>query len=287
MFRAKGFSGLMRAVLWRVIPVTPRILSLCHEMVNERHGLEIGGPSPIFSRKGSLPIYPYVAKLDNCNFGRNTIWENALTEGLTFKYDKDRPAGCQYIGEATDLKMISAGTYDFVLSCHSIEHTANPLGAVEEWMRVLRPDGKMLLVVPHMEETFDHRRPVTDLKHLIEDLRLKTGEDDMTHLSEILEFHDLDRDLGTPDFDFFKKRSEQNLEFRCLHHHVFDTGLVVDMLDYMGLQILAVEAIRPFHIIVAAQKPSDGIPPVNQPFLSSSADWRYRSPFKRDRGKRC
>jgi len=58
---------------------------------------------------------------------------------------------------------------------------------------------------------------------------------------------------------------------------------VVDMLDYLGLQILDVEAIRPFHIIVAAQKLPGGVTPKNQPFLGSNAKWRQDSPFKIDR----
>jgi hypothetical protein len=86
-----------------------------------------------------------------------------------------------------------------------------------------------------------------------------------------------------PDFDSFKRRCERNLELRCLHHHVFDTRLVVDMLDYLGLQILDVEAIRPFHIVVAARKLPEGVAPRNQPFLGSNAKWRHDSPFKIDR----
>jgi len=283
VFRAKGISGMLQAAVWRVIPAKPRTLSLCAQLVKEQHGLEIGGPSPLFMRKGDLPIYPHIARLDNCNFNHNTIWEDNLTEGFTFKYDKDRPAGYQHVSEATDLNGIPAGTFNFVLSSHAIEHTANPMGAIREWLRVLQPDGKLLLVTPHLEGTFDHRRPITDLKHLIEDDQRKIGEDDMTHLPEILKFYDLDRDWEMPDFESFKKRCERNLELRCLHHHVFDTRLVVDMLDYLGLQLLDVEAIRPFHIIVAARKLPEGVAPRNQPFLGSNAKWRQDSPFKIDR----
>lgn len=282
-FRAKGLSGILRAVIRRVFPVKSRIFPLCKELVQNGRGIEIGGPSWIFSRKGSLPVYPLVVELDNCNFARKTVWEGAIAEGKTFVFDKNRPAGRQYIGEAVDLGMISTGTYSFLLSCHTIEHTADPLRAINEWIRILQPEGKLLLVVPHMEGTFDHKRPVTDLNHLIEDFRAQTKENDQTHLSEVLELHDLDRDLGTPDFATFKERSERNLEFRCLHHHVFDTALVVALLDHAKLQILAVEVIAPFHIIVAAQKIPAGATPINQQFLSLSAEWRRTSPFQRDR----
>ena len=282
IFRAKGVGGILQAIAWRATAVKPRMLPLCIELVKERHGLEIGGPSPLFMRKGSLPLYPHIARLDNCNFNRNTVWENTITEGYTFKYDKNRPAGCQYVSEAANLQGIPSNSYSFVLASHVVEHTANPISAVKEWIRVLEPNGKLLLITPHLEGTFDHRRPITDLRHLIEDNQLETREDDKTHLAEILKLHDLDRDWGASDFKTFKERSERNFEFRCLHHHVFDTKLVVDMLDYTGLQILEVEPIRPFHIIVVAQKVSDGVTTENQAFLSSTAKWRQNSPFKMD-----
>ena len=136
VFRTKGISGILQAVVWQVIHAKPRTLSLCTELVKEQHGLEIGGPSPLFTRKGDLPIYPHIGRLDNCNFTHNTIWESNLTEGFTFKYDQGRPAGYQHVSEATDLKGIPAGAFDFVLSSHAIEHTANPMGAIREWIRV-------------------------------------------------------------------------------------------------------------------------------------------------------
>lgn len=38
---------------------------------------------------------------------------------------------------------------DFVLSSHVIEHTPNPLRAIEEWYRILRPGGVMFMIFPH------------------------------------------------------------------------------------------------------------------------------------------
>ena len=66
-------------------------------------------------------------------------------------------------------------TYDFVFSYHTIEHTAHPLRALQELARILRENGTIVLVVPHKDETFDHRRPVTPLAHLIEDHEREVG----------------------------------------------------------------------------------------------------------------
>jgi len=49
------------------------------------------------------------------------------------------------------------------------------------------------------------------------------GEDDLTHLPEILALHDLSRDeaAGTPEQ--FHQRCLDNISKRAIHHHVFDT----------------------------------------------------------------
>lgn len=163
-------------------------------LFRDAKGLEIGGPSGIFAKDGVFSIYPRVAQLDNCNFSKHTVWD----DGNTFQ-----PLGKQYIGEATDLNWIPNGAYDFVASSHMIEHTANPLLALFEWKRVVRDGGVILLVVPLCDRTFDHRRPVSLLTHLIEDFESETKEDDLTHLSEILLLHDLSMDARGGGYGVF------------------------------------------------------------------------------------
>ena len=253
------------------------------KLVRRRLGLEIGGPSRIFRRKkGLLPLYPLVGGLDNVNYGRRTLWEGRIEEGLTFRFDAGKEPGRQYILEATDLRGIQDRAYDFVLSSHTLEHSANPLQALEEWVRVLKPGGGLVLVVPHGEGTFDHRRPVTTMEHLLDDRRRSTGEDDLTHLEEILALHDLTLDKKAGDADAFRRRSEDNLAQRCLHHHVFETELAVAVVDWAGLEVLVVEPTPPYHVLVVARKPVEGAPD-NRTWLRPDAPWRSRSPFASDR----
>lgn len=248
-----------------------------------RVGFEIGGPSRIFARGGLLPVYPIAGHLDNCNFSQATIWEGTLKEGVNFRYDRRRPLGYQYIREATDLKGIASGVYDFLLSSHTIEHTANPLQALKEWKRILKKNGILVLILPHKDGTFDHRRPVTPLAHLVADFYQGIGEDDLTHLPEILELHDLRKDPPAGSFEEFKTRSQNNLENRSLHHHVFDTELVLRAVDHVGLQILEAEPSLPHHIIAIVQKRSQGQMLDNRAFLHTEAEYKERSPFLSDR----
>ena len=135
-----------------------------------------------------------------------------------------KPAGSQYICEATELKPIADRSYECVLASHCLEHVANPLRALAEWKRILKDDGLLLLVLPHKDGTFDCRRPVTTLAHMVEDYEKQIGEDDLTHLPEILALHDLEKDKPAGSPEEFRARSLENRANRALHHHVFDTA---------------------------------------------------------------
>ena len=253
-FKQHGIRGVVRAVFRLVSPRCFMFWRHCRLFLKSKIGLEIGGPSKIFGRRGLIPVYTVADRVDNCNFGNNTMWEGEIKEGDTFYFDKRRGPGYQYVAEASDLNCIKSASYDFVLSSHCLEHIANPLQALAEWTRVLKDEGVLVLIVPNKDGIFDHRRTVTSLEHLIQDFDRKTMEDDMTHLEEILELHDIARDPGLSDLQELKQRSMLNPENRCLHHHVFDIRLAVEVVRYVGLKILLAEVFYPYHIVVIAQK---------------------------------
>jgi SAM-dependent methyltransferase len=217
-------------------------------------GLEIGGPSDVFRTGRLIPLYDSVGSLDNCNFGSETVWEGKLQAGRTFRFSTKKPPGIQRICEAADLAEIPDASYGFLLSSHMLEHSANPIKGLHAWRRVLRPGGSLILLLPDKRWTFDHRRPVTTMKHLIADFDANAGEDDLTHLPEILSLHDLARDPGAGTYEMFKARSERNFENRCLHHHVFDKALVQQILEYSGFTVKAIEEQFPHHIVAIAEK---------------------------------
>lgn len=257
ILQSRGIRGLVRAALSRVrgLLTKPSTLVVTYQdRFAGKSGIEIGGPSQAFSRKGVFPVYPVVGNLDNCNFRASTVWENSLQQGKTFRFDSGKPAGQQYLAETTALAELPSGVYDFVLSSHMLEHTANPILALREWKRLLVDDGTLVLLLPDKRHTFDHRRPVTTLAHLMADFKAGMAEDDLTHLPEILALHDLERDPDAGDMEAFKARSLRNVENRCLHHHVFDARLAGELVEYIGLKVHAVEEIGPHHILLLAQK---------------------------------
>lgn len=234
--------------------------------MNGKKGIEIGGPSEIFTKKGLLPIYDQLQSVDGCNYSTETVWEGRLTDGADFKYtNKKNKKGIQWVAEGTDLNRISNAQYEVVLSCHNLEHIANPLKALDEWKRILTTRGFILLVLPHKDLTFDHNRSVTTLNHLVSDYRQNTTESDQTHFEEIIALHDLDMDLAIDSKESLKSRLENNIVNRCAHHHVFNTPLVAQLLNEANLQIRQMDVI--YHNIFALAQKTPSIPE-NNSFLS-------------------
>jgi SAM-dependent methyltransferase len=260
-------------------PFRPRLRTIAdyRSALRSRRGLEIGGPSPMLASAGEVPVYDVLGSLDNCLYSGSTIWTGAVTEGATFVYDSGKRPGAQIICDGTNLKLVSDFSYGCVLACHCLEHVANPLRALEEWKRVLQEDGLLLLILPHKDGTFDWRRPVTPLAHIIEDYQNAVGEDDLTHLPEILELHDLSKDKPAGTKEQFRQRCLSNEINRAMHHHVFDTMAALAIVDYAGFQVLRVDNLKPFHIIILASKTKRTAD--NRRFMKAGLEHREPKPF--------
>lgn len=218
-----------------------------------QEGIEVGGPSAFFSFQSAFPIYLYAKKIDGVNFSTNTIWEGEIKQGHVYNYYKNKK-GFQFIAEATDLKEVKNASYDFVLSCHSLEHVANPIKALKDWSSVMKNKAKLVLVLPDKKFTFDHQRPITKLSHLIQDYENKITEEDTTHFEEVIALHDFRFDKFVKTKEELIKRTQNNKENRAVHHHVFNLQLVKELLEYCDFEIIHQQTYAPFHLVTVAQK---------------------------------
>ncbi len=75
------------------------------------------------------------------------------------------------IGTAEDLSAFPDLSLDFVIANHLIEHVEDPIRALKEFDRVLKPQGLLFLCVPDARVTFDHKRELTTLDHLLAEHR--------------------------------------------------------------------------------------------------------------------
>jgi SAM-dependent methyltransferase len=273
-------SAIPHGVLRRITCGKCRGYSVITPFLAEKYGLEIGGPSTIFSKHRLIPVYDRCRLIDNCNFSRRTIWDD-VTDHKCF----ESRLGSQFVAEACDLSMIPDQTYDFVLASHVLEHIANPLGALQEWKRVLSRQGVLLIVLPDKRATFDHLRPYTSIEHIESDFERNTPEDDLTHVDEVLGLHDLTLDPGAGSWEQFRERCRHNASVRAVHHHVFKPEVLVSLFTRLGMQVLNLAVERRFHIIVFARKSDpaehEQVRLQNLYLLREDADWRTHDPFRR------
>lgn len=89
-----------------------------------------------------------------------------------------------YITDIKTLAGIPDKSLDFIVACHVIEHTNNPIAAINSCYRALKAGGSLVLVVPDMTKTFDSERVPTTLTHLIEDYEMPSLERDRVHYEE-------------------------------------------------------------------------------------------------------
>jgi SAM-dependent methyltransferase len=73
------------------------------------------------------------------------------------------------VDDGEKLETIAAESQDFIVANHFLEHTENPVGTIETHLSKLKPGGVLFYAVPDKRFTFDFRRPVTPIEHMLAD----------------------------------------------------------------------------------------------------------------------
>jgi SAM-dependent methyltransferase len=202
------------------------------KIAKNKLGVEIGGKSD----SGEV-MYKNVDSMDNVVFSNETIWGNHSGE---FNFFEDKK-GKIIINDATNISDIENEKYDFCFASHCLEHIANPLKAVKEWLRIIKNDGHIVLILPEKTVCFDHNREISKFSTLLSQFEKGVNEDDLSTLVEILQNHDLSMDRPAGDLGQFTKRSLDNYNNRCLHHYVYDAQLLQDICNFFGCEFMYTE----------------------------------------------
>lgn len=166
---------------------------LAHKYLDGLSGLEIGGSA-------------------HNPFGLNTKNVDYTTETNYYKKLEE-----QAVGEKLPVDIVASGdalplpdeSQDFVVSAHVLEHFPDPIKALKEWYRVIRPGGYIFMIIPHKERTFDRDRPRTTLRELIN-----------RHAGKI---------TAKPNPDD--------------HYSVWVTADLVELINYLGWKLVRVEDV--------------------------------------------
>jgi SAM-dependent methyltransferase len=142
---------------------------LAHKLLDGLKGIEIGAAAH----------NPFNIK--DCKFVDRTDDPNDV-----FKQGSVKLCGeilpVDYVAEGDDLPF-EDNTWDYVLSSHVLEHFFDPIKAVKEWLRVIKPGGYVFMIVPKSRALPGENRPCTTLQELLDrhEGRMAPEEVDMTN----------------------------------------------------------------------------------------------------------
>lgn len=141
--------------------------------------------------------------------------------------------------DAQYLDGVDSRSQDFVIASHVIEHMKNPILALKNWATVVKPGGKIYLVVPDHRYIFDKNRPLTTVDHLLDDYWHPSEQRDFQHYLEYAELVD----------DCYGERilphaDELRVQGYSIHFHTFTPESFDDLLTEMNRSLLSFPCIE-------------------------------------------
>jgi len=129
------------------------------------------------------------------------------------------------------LATFADGSLDFVIANHFIEHCGDPIGTLENQLRVLRKGGVLYMAVPDCRLTFDRDRPITSVEHLQKDHSDGPAGSRRQHFEEWASH--VDHAQGS---DVFARADELESQDYSIHFHVWTPTAFVEFLTYCRSQ---------------------------------------------------
>jgi len=164
---------------------------------------------------------------------RRVITVNISNEYLQIKQKSNIQADAHY------LPMINKNSVDVIVNSHLIEHLSNPIKALKEWKRILKPGGLLYCRIPYYKRTFDRQRSVTSLEHLKEDFLKDVLLNDQTHINEFLKNYDIVPDLAFSSYNEWVFNYYRN-PIIYTHHHVFNLDNVLGLMEETGFKTIKI-----------------------------------------------
>jgi predicted SAM-dependent methyltransferase len=112
---------------------------------------------------------------------------------------------------------------DFVIANHFLEHCEDPIGALANMLRTVRPGGVVYVAVPDKHSTFDRNRPLTPFEHLVRDHTDGPAGSRHAHFDEWVRLVDLVGDDRAAEAA--AQREAMNYS---IHYHVWDSWTITD-----------------------------------------------------------
>ncbi len=116
--------------------------------------------------------------------------------------DRTSIAAPDIIDNGEILASLPDASFDFVIANHMIEHSQDPITALKNWLRVIKPGGIVYLAVPDKRYTFDKDRPITSIDHLMRDYRDGGQRSKKDHFDEWVKLvYKIPKEKSPPGFE--------------------------------------------------------------------------------------
>jgi len=125
-----------------------------HQLLDNLIGIEIGGSA---HNSFNLPKCKNVDYTDDM--------ETVFKIGESILCGEKMPV--DIVAEGDDLPL-EDNSVDYVISSHVLEHFFDPVAAVKEWLRVVKPGGYVFSIVPKQDALPTETRPCTQLQELLD-----------------------------------------------------------------------------------------------------------------------
>ncbi|ARF12554.1 methyltransferase [Klosneuvirus KNV1] len=244
-------SKINKSILLNKSSPTERSNMMMHysNVLEGKKGLDIGGPHKAFR---DLDIYDAPSVLDNLVF--KELSKHNSNDVATYKFNGKATPGNEYYCDVVNMSIFQEMSYDFVFAPYVLERLINPLQAIKEITRILKPRGFCIVVLPWKDETGDHLREVSQFSEILDHYKIQRDETDVRdHLYEILCNYDVDRDPTVHSIEKLVERSLDHYENRALNVHVFDFDLIKKCFEFFNYTVIDTQLIYPHHQIVLAR----------------------------------
>jgi methyltransferase family protein len=194
------------------------------------------------------------------------------------------------------LTTIAEESQDFIVANHFLEHCENPISTIGTHLGKLKPGGILFYAVPDQRFTFDYRRPITALEHMVADYEQGPERSRAEHYQEWcrLVINEESEAVGTPE----QAGSEEWVERRAreledakysIHMHVWTQAEFLKLIlalrerfgDSFDIEAAARVGIE-FLVVLRKEGPLPPPPPATEqvqaaPLSAGIERWRYRA----------
>jgi hypothetical protein len=183
------------------------------------------------------------------------------------------------------LSTIPEASQDFIVANHFLEHCEDPIRTIETHLGKLRPGGVLFYAVPDKRYTFDSRRPLTPLDHMVADHEQGPERSRAGHYDEWTRLViDGEAPAGTEGaaFEEWAARRARELEEDAysIHMHVWTQAEFLRLIlhcrdrleDAFDIEAAARQAIE--FIVVLRKAGPPPVPPASAPARGGTSRWR-------------